>query len=238
MTAVSAIVFFLGLLFGFQRPSRLLPLRPCATVLLLLGCIPFNFGAALFISKRLFCQATVVASFSPLRLVWIQHRAVAPCFFLSRGAESTSLPHPLSTCFVDSFFRLASAFAASRGAASTTAASRVNFARRLRISFFHFFVRGLRRQCDFAFPSEGPRLLSPPRSESTPYCRLRIPPTWSRRQRDVPVWRGAASTTAASRVNTLLRLHLPAASAWRTRHSAAPTPCRVPLSTSVQLGEH
>ncbi len=44
MTAVSAIVFFLGLLFGFQRPSRLLLLRLRATVLLLLGCSPFNLG--------------------------------------------------------------------------------------------------------------------------------------------------------------------------------------------------
>ena len=115
MTAVSAIVFFLGLLFGFQRPSRLLPLRLCATVLLLLSCTPFNPGAAFFISKRLFCQAAVAAPF---------HRFASPGFntapsrFVSSGrggAEPTSFPRLVSTRLVDSFFHLASAFAVSRG---------------------------------------------------------------------------------------------------------------------------
>ncbi|MFL5354371.1 hypothetical protein, partial [Archangium sp.] len=63
LTAVSAIVYFLGLLFGFQRPSRLLLSRLHATVFSLLGSTLFNFGAASSISKRLFCQAAVAAPF-------------------------------------------------------------------------------------------------------------------------------------------------------------------------------
>ena len=88
MTAVSAIVFFLGLLFGFQRPSRLLLPRLCATVLLLLSCTPFNPGAAFFISKRLFCQAAVAAPF---------HRFASPGFntapsrFVSSGRGARNL---------------------------------------------------------------------------------------------------------------------------------------------------
>ncbi len=115
MTAVSAIVFFLGLLFGFQRPSRLYLPRLRATVLLLLPCTPFNLGAAFFISKRLFCQAAVAAPFSPL-LLGIGFN-IAPERFVSScrgGAESTSLPLPLSTLSVDSFFLPAPASSPSR----------------------------------------------------------------------------------------------------------------------------
>jgi hypothetical protein len=76
-------------------------------------------------------------------------------------------------------------------AASTTAALGVNFARRLRISSFTSFVRGFRRQCDFAFPSEGrgfyhhrvgsqlraanPYSLFQPDQEHPPPVRFRLP---------------------------------------------------------------
>jgi hypothetical protein len=198
LTAVSAIVFFLGLLFGFQRPSRLLLPRLRATVLLLLGCTPFNFGAAFFISKRLFCQAAVAASL---------HRFTSPGLTSScrGGAEPTSLPPPVSTRFVDSFFRLAAAFAASRGGGFYH--RRVWSQLRSSTSYFvfHCFVRGLRRQCDFAFPSEGARLLSPRPGGVNRLRRL----SSSLRHASVAVAtsalsRGAASTTAASGVNSVL----------------------------------
>ncbi len=161
MTAVSAIVFFLGLLFGFQRPSRLLLSRLCATVLLLLRCTPFNPGAAFFISKRLFCQAAVAAAFCRFASFGFN---IAPLRFVSScrgGAEPTSFPRPLSTRFVDSFFRLASAFAVSRGGGFYH--HRVGSQLRSPTSYFvfHCFRRSLHRQCDFVFPSEGARLISP-----------------------------------------------------------------------------
>ena len=115
MTAVSAIVFFLGLLFGFQRPSRLLPPRLRATVLLLLGCTPFNLGGCTLYFEAISLSSSRCCLPSSLRPAGSPHRAVALCLFLSRGAEPTSLPLPVSTRFVDSLFFLASAFAASRG---------------------------------------------------------------------------------------------------------------------------
>jgi hypothetical protein len=179
LTAVSAIVFFLGLLFGFQRPSRLLPPRLSATVLLLLGCTPFNLGGRLLYFESAFLSSGRCRSVSPLRLVGSQHRAGALCFFLlRRGAELTSFPRLVSTRFVDSFFRLVPASSPARHppfrgeAASTTTALGVNFARRLSISSFTSLVRSL-------WPPLRPRF---------------------------PVRGGAASITAALGVNRLRRL--------------------------------
>ncbi len=177
MTAVSAIVFFLGLLFGFQRPSRLLPLRLCATVLLLLCCTPFNPGAAFFISKRLFCQAAVAAAF---------HR------FASSG-------------FNIALSRFVSSFRAGRGIYFASA-SRVNSLRRLSLPLrpgvwpvrLHRF-EGRRllppprwestSLADFLFPLS---LLSAGASVASATSPFRP--------------RGAASTTAALGVNRLRRL--------------------------------
>jgi hypothetical protein len=141
LTAVSAIVFFLGLLFGFQRPSRLLPLRLCATVFRLLCCTPFNPGAAFFISKRLFCQAAVAAAFCRFASSGFN---TAPWRFVSsrRGARNllrfrVSCQLASSTLSSASSRFVASATSPFRGeAASTTTALGVNFARRLRISSF------------------------------------------------------------------------------------------------------
>ena len=178
MTAVSAIVFFLGLLFGFQRPSRLLPLRLCATVLL--RCTPFNPGAAFFISKRLLCQAAVAAAFHRFASSGFN---TAPWRFVSScrgGAEPTSLPRPLSTRFVDSLFRLVPVcrpcdFAVSRGGGFYH--RRVGSQLRSPTSYFvfHFFRPGLPSPVRLRLSVRGARLLPPPRWESTPYFRLRIP---------------------------------------------------------------
>ena len=62
-------------------------------------------GAAFFISNPLPCQATVAAPFH--RFVSSGFNTALPRFVSScrGGAEPTSLPLPLSTRFVDSFFR-------------------------------------------------------------------------------------------------------------------------------------
>jgi hypothetical protein len=155
LTAVSAIVFFLGLLFGFQRPSRLLLPQLRATVLLLLDCTPFNFGAALFISKRLFCQAAVAASLHHFASLGI---STAPLRIAASYRGARNLLRIRVSCQLASSTLSSTSLRLSplRGAAaSTTAALGVNFARRLRISSFTASAGGLRRQCDFAFPSEG-----------------------------------------------------------------------------------
>jgi hypothetical protein len=180
LTAVSAIVFFLGLLFGFQRPSRLLLPRLCATVLLLLRCTPFNPGAAFFISKRLFCQAAVAAAFCRFASFGFN---IAPLRFVSScrgGAEPTSFPRPLSTRFVDSLFRLVPGcrqcdFAVSRGGGFYH--HRVGSQLRSPTFYFvfHFFRPELLVAVATSLPVRGARLLPPPRWESTPYFRLRIP---------------------------------------------------------------
>ncbi len=104
MTAVSAIVFFLGLLFGFQRPSRLLLPRLRATVSSRLH--PIQPRGRFLYFEVAFLSSDRCRSVSPLRLVGSQHRAAALCFFLfsRRGAEPTAFPPSLSTHFVDSFF--------------------------------------------------------------------------------------------------------------------------------------
>jgi hypothetical protein len=155
LTAVSAIVFFLGLLFGFQRPSRLLLLRLRATVLLLLRCTLFNFGAAFFISKRFLCQAAVAACLHRFTSLGIR---TAPLRFASSYRGARNLLRIRVSCQLASSTLSSTSLRLSpfRGeAASTTTALRVNFARRLRISSFTASAGGLRRQCDFAFPSEG-----------------------------------------------------------------------------------
>jgi hypothetical protein len=144
LTAVSAIVFFLGLLFGFQRPSRLLlprllcyrasslhPVQPG-------GCILY-FEAAFLSSGR--CRFVFTAS--PHRSSWrgarnLLHFRVS-CQLASSTLSSASL-------------RLSSL----RGeAASTTAALGVNFALRLRISSFTASVRSSWPPVRPCFPSEG-----------------------------------------------------------------------------------
>ncbi len=137
--------------------------RLCATVLL--ACTPFNFGAAFFISNRLFCQATVVAPF---------HR-LASTLLCRGGAEPTSFPPSLSTGFVDPSLppvRLSS-FGGRRLLPPPRWVSTplVDFVFRLSL----LLGWGLRRQCDFAFPSEGLRLLPPPRSESTTFVDSFLP---------------------------------------------------------------
>jgi hypothetical protein len=143
LTAVSAIVFFLGLLFGFQRPSRLLPPRLRATVLLLLGCTPFNFGAAFFISKRFLCQAAIAVCLHRFISLGI---SIAPLRIASSYRGARNLLRIRVSCQLASSTLSSTSFRLPpfRGAAaSTTTALGVNFARRLRISsfVFHCFSR-------------------------------------------------------------------------------------------------
>ena len=165
MTAVSAIVFFLGLLFGFQRPSRLLvaaatscyrpaslhPFQPRGGIL--------YFESAFLSSDR--CRFRFTASARPAS---------------SRGAEPTSFPPSLSTGFVDPSLppvRLSS-FGAGRRLLPPprwVSTPLVDFVFRLSL----LLGWRLRRQCDFAFPSEGARLLPPPRSESTTFVDPLLP---------------------------------------------------------------
>ena len=112
MTAVSAIVFFLGLLFGFQRPSRLLLPRLCATVLL---AAPQStrglhslFRTGFSVKRPLPPRSTVSPRFG---------FNIAPPRFVSSfrgGAEPTSFPPSLSTAFVDPFLSARSASSPSR----------------------------------------------------------------------------------------------------------------------------
>lgn len=156
-------------------------------------------GAAFFISNRLFCQAAVAASL---------HR-FASTLFRRGGAEPTSLPPSLSTHFVDPSLppvRLSSSGAGRRLLPPPRQVSTplVDFVFRLSL----LLGRGLRRQCDFAFPSEGRgfyhhRVRSQPPS-STLFFPSTRPPSPLRR----PPFRGAAvSTTAAFGVNRLPRPH-------------------------------
>jgi hypothetical protein len=107
----------LGLLFGFQRPSRLSPPRLSATVFPLLGSTPFNPGAAFSISKRLFCQAAVAAPLPPLHLASAStRRRCASPPLLSRGRGT----YFASASLVNRLRRLSlpfgsASFAASRG---------------------------------------------------------------------------------------------------------------------------
>jgi hypothetical protein len=173
LTAVSAIVFFLGLLFGFQRPSHLSLSRLRATFLLLLGRSPFNLGAAFFISKRLFCQAAV--SGPPLRPIWTR---IAPSRFASscRGARNLlrfRLPCQLASSTLSS---ASPRLPPLRGAAaSTTAASRVNFARRLRISSFTSSSGASVASATSPFRPRGAASIASPWMESTAHFSRLIP---------------------------------------------------------------
>ncbi len=196
MTAVSAIVFFLGLLFGFQRPSRLLLPRLVCYAVSTSSLHPVQPGGCILYFEAAFLSSGRCRSVSPFRLVWSQHRAGALCFFLSRGAEPTSFPRLVSTRFVDPLFPLDPLcrlrdFAASRG--SGFYHHRVGSQLRSPTSYFdfHCFVRGRRRQCDFAFPSEGARLLSPPRWESTTFADSLLPAPSTSSPLRLPPWGGA-----------------------------------------------
>ena len=252
MTAVSAIVFFLGLLFGFQRPSRLLlPRLVCYRVSTSrLHPVQPRGLPSLFRSCSAVKRPLPLCFAAPSRLDSTWHRGALPLPVEGRGTYfvSASRVNSLRRLFLPPRFGFRRF---EREAASTTAALGVNFAHRLFISSFTASTGRFNRRCGFAFPSEGrgyyhhrvgsqppsstlffpptwprrrcgfrlvegTRLLPPPRRESTPHCRLRIPsssrpdhPTASAVSPSRP--RGAASTTAALGVNTLLRLPLPGA---------------------------
>ena len=192
MTAVSAIVFFLGLLFGFQRPSRLLPPRLCATVLLAASLHPIQpgvcilyFEAAFLSSGRCRCLPTA----SP-RLDSTSRRC-ALFLPVEGGAEPTSLPLPLSTRFVDSFFHLTAAFAVSRGGGFYY--HRVGSQLRSPTSYFvfHFFRPGPSSPVRRRLSVRGARLLPPPRWESTAFVDPLLPAHLASSPLRLPPCRGA-----------------------------------------------
>ena len=138
--------------------------RLCATVLL--RCTPFNLGGRILYFEPAFlssdrCRFSFTVSARPAS---------------SRGAEPTSFPPSLSTRFVDPSLppvRL-SPFGAGRRLLPPprwVSTPLVDFVFRLSL----LLGWGLRRQCDFAFPSEGTRLLPPPRSESTTFVDPFLP---------------------------------------------------------------
>ena len=129
LTAVSAIVFFLGLLFGFQRPSRLFPPRLPATLHPIQpgGCILY-FEPAFLSSGR--CRS--VPPFRPGLDSTSRHRALFLPFEGARNLLRFRLPcqPPSSTLFFPPGpLRRLRDFFVSGEAASTTAASGVNSAR-------------------------------------------------------------------------------------------------------------
>jgi hypothetical protein len=118
----------LGLLFGFQRPSRLL--WPRLFVTLDFSAAPHSTsGAAFFISKRFFCQAAVAASFQRFASFRIN---IAPRRFVSSFEGARNLlrfPLPCQPASSTLFFHRTDFFVRSGEAASTTTALGVNFAR-------------------------------------------------------------------------------------------------------------
>ena len=93
----TAIVYFLGLLFGFQRPSRCTAPRLCVSVPILIG-FPLNRGGDSFIRGRQACQLRLFG------FVLFRSPGSSEPFLLSRrGAASTPFPLPLSTGFGDFF---------------------------------------------------------------------------------------------------------------------------------------
>ena len=119
LTAVSAIVFFLGLLFGFQRPSRcLLPPRLRATVLL--RCTPFNLGGCILYFESAFLSSDRCRFASPICLDAVLSRGRGTYF--ASAFPVNPLRRPFSSARPTFVFR-------SGEAASTTAASGVNSAR-------------------------------------------------------------------------------------------------------------
>ena len=181
MTAVSAIVFFLGLLFGFQRPSRLL-VAAATSCYRPASLHPFQPRGA----HSLFRIGFSVKRPLPLRFT----DSPRHCFVEgARNLLRFRLPcQPASSTllFRPSDFRL------SGEAASTTAALGVNSVPPTPYSAFQ------------------------PVRKSPPPARLHF-----------PVRGRAAPTTAASRVNTLLRLHLPASSTL-TEQLGARSTCGFP----------
>ena len=152
------------------------------------GCILY-FEAAFLSSGRCRC-------FPPLRLVWVPLRAFALGFFLSRGRGTYSASASRVNSLRRLFFRFAPVcrrcdFAVSR--AGGFYHHRVGSQLRSPTSYFvfHCFVRGFRRRCDVAFPSEGARLLPPPRSESTAFVDSPLPPTSASSPARFPPRRGA-----------------------------------------------
>jgi hypothetical protein len=172
----------------------LLPPRLCATVLL--ACTPFNFGGHILYFESAFLSSD--------RCRFVPAVSARPAS--SRGAEPTSLPPSLSTRFVDPslppFSSVAFATFAFRGRRLLppprwVSTPLVDFVFRLSL----LLGRGLRRQCDFAFPSEGRGFYHRRVRSQLPSSTLFFPPPWNFRSRVVQG--GAASTTAALRVNSI-----------------------------------
>lgn len=181
----------LGLLFGFQRPSRLCP---TAT-----SCYPVAF---LFtISKRSCCQAAVAAS-----LFRFVPRRPALRFGGARNLLPFRPPCQLSSltlCFLSTALLPQQLGCFSGEAASTTAASRVNFVSLtaylvvllLRPGLFH-------RQCDVAFPSGGAPSTAARPVESTAFLHFFFPAQRNVARATCRRSGDAASITAAFGVNT------------------------------------
>ncbi|WP_233261509.1 hypothetical protein, partial [Vitiosangium sp. GDMCC 1.1324] len=160
-TAVSAIVFFLGLLFGFQRPSRLLLPRLRATVFFTSRLHPVQLRGRLLYFEPASLSSDRCRSVSPLRPDSALLGAVALRFPFREGRGI----YCFSASAVNPLRRLSSSRRLDFVALATSAVSRGcgfyhrrvgSQLRSLTFYFvFHCFVGGLRRQCDFAFPSEG-----------------------------------------------------------------------------------
>jgi hypothetical protein len=178
----TAIVFFLGLLFGFQRPSRCTTPRLCATVPIPIGS-PFNRGGDSFIRGLGACQLR------PFGFVLFRfRRSVEPLPLSRRGAASTPLPRSLSTGFGDLFnhhlptpyFRPVFRSALNRFPSSVRrgrgfylfSAPPVNRFRRLIQSVRALVLFLLQDSLAAARPFERARLLPPPRFVSTDFVDL------------------------------------------------------------------
>ena len=218
----------------FVLPSFCFSLAPLSTS-----------GAAFSISNRLPCQATVAAPFH--RFASFGFNTALPRFVSScrGGAEPTSLPLPLSTRFVDSFFRPSTSsspvrllrfeglrllppplpestsladflFRLSLLSSGASAANAASPSRPRGCGFYHRPVRSQPRTHDSVF------LLSTRSGD----------PAASAASSSRP--RGAPSTTASSGVNTLLRLHLPGSSGLvRGRTASSPMACLLPPPLSA-----
>ena len=171
MTAVSAICL-LGLAIWFSKTEPLaVPATFCYR--LLLCCTPFNLGGCILYFEALFLSSgrcRFVFSASP-RFESTSRRGAL--FLLFRGgAEPTSFPLPCqpasSTLFFPPSRFVASATSLLRGRRLLPpprweSTSLVDFVFHLSVS-----PESSRRQCDFAFPFEGARLLPLRRVRSQP----------------------------------------------------------------------
>jgi hypothetical protein len=174
LTAVSAIVFFLGLLFGFQRPSHL-STEPLVAVAA--SCYLPSTSRPLPIQPRsrlLYFEAAFLSSgrFPPTTSPHLDSRFASSC----RGARNLlrfRLPCQLASSTLSS---ASPRLPPLRGAAaSTTAASRVNFARRLRISSFTSSSGASVASATSPFRPRGAASIASPWMESTAHFSRLIP---------------------------------------------------------------